>query len=184
VIVMPNSSVESCTVKRISHCRPLMLKRLSAGGAGPAARSAGRASAGSDRGGADEGRPASANDTMLHADGAPSQPLCHIFRRRAILTRDREPDHLAAQMAHIDGAVVAERGPVSFPRAIILWCSARRSTARSTSCRPTSMPGSPSTMNDGPIRAAGASASPRCRPCLTRCPWRRRRSWLLDNGDA
>src|SRR5436853_5410491 len=28
VIVMPNSNVEICTVKRISHCRALMLNRL------------------------------------------------------------------------------------------------------------------------------------------------------------
>ena len=33
-----------------------------------------------------------------------------------------------------------------------------------------------------PIRAAGASARPRCRPSLTRSPWRRRNSWLLDHG--
>src|SRR5229473_6184937 len=95
VIVMPNSSVESCTVRRISHCRPLMLKRLSAGGAGPAARSANRAAARSERRSAEDGRPASATDTMLHAYGAPSQPLCRIFRRSAILTRDRGPDHRA-----------------------------------------------------------------------------------------
>ena len=80
VIVMPNRRVESWTVRRISHCRPLMLKRLSAG-------------AGSDRRSAEEGRPESANDKTLHAYGAPSQPLCCIFRRRAILTRDRRPDH-------------------------------------------------------------------------------------------
>ena len=31
-----------------------------------------------------------------------------------------------------------------------------------------------------PIRAAGASARPRCRPFLTRSHWRRRNSWPLD----
>ena len=60
--------------------------------------------------------------------------------------------------------------------------SARRSIARSTSCRPTSMPGSQSTMNGGLIRVAGASARPRCRPSLTRSPWRRRNSWRHDDG--
>src|SRR5215470_5713490 len=38
------------------------------------------------------------------------------------------------------------------------WRSAKRSTARSTSCRPTLMRGSPDTTSNGPIRAAGASA--------------------------
>src|SRR5436190_9414693 len=64
VIVMPNNSVESCTVTRISHCRPLMLMRLTA-------RSADRAGARSDRRSAEDGRPASATDKMLHAYRAP-----------------------------------------------------------------------------------------------------------------
>jgi transposase InsO family protein len=50
----------------------------------------------------------------------------------------------------------------------------KRSIARSTSCRPTSMRGSPNTTSSGRIRAAGASARRRCRPFLTRFPWRRR----------
>ena len=53
--------------------------------------------------------------------------------------------------------------------------SARRSIARSTSCRPTSTPGSANTTRRGPIRAAGASARRRCRPSLTQCRWRRRK---------
>jgi transposase len=61
------------------------------------------------------------------------------------------------------------------------WHSAKRSTRRSTSYRPTSMPGSPNIMSGGPIRADGASARPRCRPCLTRFRWRRRKSCLLDD---
>src|SRR4249919_2287145 len=56
VIVMPNSRVESCTVRRISHCRPLMLKRLSAGaGAGLGGGPEAPAGANSDRGKAREG---------------------------------------------------------------------------------------------------------------------------------
>src|ERR1700726_2419503 len=60
--------------------------------------------------------------------------------------------------------------------------SARRSTGRSTSCRPTSMPGLSNTTSNGRIRAAGASARRRCRPSLTRFPWRRRNSWRHDHG--
>src|SRR6516165_3897388 len=61
------------------------------------------------------------------------------------------------------------------------WRSARRSIAPSTSCRPTLMPGSPNTTSNAPIKAAGASARPRCRPFLTRCHWRRRNSWRHDH---
>src|SRR6516165_946865 len=59
--------------------------------------------------------------------------------------------------------------------------SARRSTAASTSCRLTSMPGWSSTTICGLIKAAGASARPRCRLFLTHYHWRRRNSWLLDH---
>src|SRR6516164_1504283 len=59
--------------------------------------------------------------------------------------------------------------------------SARRSTAASTSCRLTSMPGWLSTTICGLIKAAGASARPRCRLFLTHYHWRRRNSWLLDH---
>jgi transposase InsO family protein len=34
----------------------------------------------------------------------------------------------------------------------------------------------------GPIRAAGASARPRCRPFLTRSHWQRKNSWPHDHG--
>src|SRR6476619_6440644 len=51
------------------------------------------------------------------------------------------------------------------------WRSARRSTRRLTSCRPTSMPGSPNTICGVLTRAAGASERLRCRPCLTPYPW-------------
>ena len=57
------------------------------------------------------------------------------------------------------------------------WHSARRSTGRSMSCRPTWMPGSSNTISNGLIRAAGVSARPRCTPFLTRSLWRRRNSW-------
>jgi len=43
------------------------------------------------------------------------------------------------------------------------------------------MPGSPNTMNRALTGAAGVSERPRCRPFLTRCLWRRRRSWLPDD---
>ena len=52
--------------------------------------------------------------------------------------------------------------------------SARRSTGRSTSCKPTLTLGSPNTISSGHIKAAGALARPRCRPSLTRSPWQRR----------
>src|ERR1051325_6861432 len=44
------------------------------------------------------------------------------------------------------------------------------------------MPGSPITTSSARIRAAGASARPRCRPSLTRSHWRRRNSWPLDDA--
>jgi len=58
--------------------------------------------------------------------------------------------------------------------------SAKRSIAASTSCRLISMPGWSSTTICGLIKAAGASARPRCRLFLTHCHWPRRNSWLLD----
>ena len=47
------------------------------------------------------------------------------------------------------------------------WHSARRSIGRSTSCRPTSTPGSPTTTAAGLTRAGGATARRRYRPSLT-----------------
>ena len=46
----------------------------------------------------------------------------------------------------------------------------KRSTARSLSCRKTSMPGSGPITRSGRIRAAGVLVRPRCRPSLTQCP--------------
>src|SRR6516164_2497649 len=60
--------------------------------------------------------------------------------------------------------------------------SARRSTTRSTSCRPTSTPGWSTTITGDRIRAAGASARPQCRPFLTRSLWQRRKLWRHDDG--
>jgi transposase InsO family protein len=40
---------------------------------------------------------------------------------------------------------------------------------------------SSNTTSAGPMRAAGASARPRCTLFLTRSPWRRRNSWLPDH---
>src|SRR6516164_11115061 len=62
------------------------------------------------------------------------------------------------------------------------WRSVKRSITPSTSCRPTLMLGSPNTTTTAPIRAAGASARPRCRPFLTRYHWQRRNSWPHDHG--
>ena len=49
------------------------------------------------------------------------------------------------------------------------WPSARRSIARSPSCRPTSTAGSEPTMRRGLTREDGASAKPPCTPSLTPC---------------
>jgi hypothetical protein len=65
VIVMPNSRVESCTVRRISHCRPLMLKRLSEAGAGFGGGPEAAAGANSDCCSARDERGTSATDKML-----------------------------------------------------------------------------------------------------------------------
>jgi hypothetical protein len=61
--------------------------------------------------------------------------------------------------------------------------SARRSMGRSPSCRPLSTPGSAATMNSDPIKADGASAKPRSRPCLTssRSPGKNDRCLIPSN---
>jgi transposase InsO family protein len=64
---------------------------------------------------------------------------------------------------------------------VLPWRSGRRFTAPSMSCRPISIAGLPSTTSGGRIKAAGASAKPRCRPFLTRFPWLRRNSWRHDD---
>jgi hypothetical protein len=61
------------------------------------------------------------------------------------------------------------------------WRSAKRSTVPLRSCRPISIPGSSTTTSGGHIRAAGASARPRCKPFLTHSLWRRRNSWQHDD---
>ena len=81
------------------------------------------------------------------------------------------------------------RRPMAFASASIAlywtsstgWPSARRSTGRSTSCRPISTLGSSNTISDDLTRAAGASARHRCRPFLTRSLWQWRNSWPLDH---
>src|ERR1700741_403437 len=81
------------------------------------------------------------------------------------------------------------RKPTAFASASIVlsWTSstelrsARRSIWRSRSCRTISTSGSSTTMSSAPIRAAGASVRPRCRPSLTQSHWRRRNSWPLDH---
>ena len=91
-------------------------------------------------------------------------PLCrHAERGGADLSADRHRSHRLG-------------------RVLSGWRSARRSTARSTNCRPTSMPGLSKTTSNGRIRAAGASARRRSRPSSTRFPWPRRNSWRHDHG--
>src|SRR5689334_22081448 len=60
------------------------------------------------------------------------------------------------------------------------WPSARRSTGRSRSCRPTSILGFSTTTSSDLIKAVGASARLRWRPSLTLSLWQRRRSWPRD----
>jgi hypothetical protein len=70
---------------------------------------------------------------------------------------------------------IAERFPKTILNEFYRVPFASGSTARSTSCRRTSTPGSKATTRNGRTRAAGASARPLCRPSLTQdpSPWRK-----------
>src|SRR5262249_43390174 len=57
----------------------------------------------------------------------------------------------------------------------------KRFITRSMSCRSISTLGWSNTTIVDRIKAAGASAKPRCRPFLTPSHWRRRNSWPLDH---
>src|SRR5205807_5287685 len=64
------------------------------------------------------------------------------------------------------------------------WRSANASTVVSSSCRPTSMPGSPGTTNSDHIRGAGATARRQCKPSLTPSHSPGRNRWPPDVGQT
>src|SRR6476619_5561428 len=66
----------------------------------------------------------------------------------------------------------------------IRWRSANASTPASSSCRPTSMPGSPGTTNSDHIRGAGATAKRQCKPSLTPSHSPGRNHWPPDVGQT
>src|ERR1700758_3810349 len=129
-----------------------------------------------------------------HVTSSGSQPrVCRRPARTFVLPTPRVPDGLT--IARFPKEAADTRAPKSSCRITASASastapsstsstgspSARRSTRRSTSCRPTSTPGSSTTTSGDPIRAAGASAKPRCRPSLTQSHSRRRNSWPLDH---
>src|SRR5437870_13072261 len=69
-------------------------------------------------------------------------------------------------------------------RSSIRWRSANASTPASSSCRLTSMPGSPGTTNSDPIRGAGATARRQCKPSLTPSHSPGRNHWPPDVGQT
>src|SRR6476620_10843994 len=66
----------------------------------------------------------------------------------------------------------------------IRWRSANASTPASSSCRPTSMPGSLGTTNSDHIRGAGATARRQCKPSLTPSHSPGRNHWPPDVGQT
>src|SRR5580692_11768391 len=69
-------------------------------------------------------------------------------------------------------------------RSSIRWRSANASTPASSSCRLTSIPGSPGTTNSDHIRGAGATAKRQCRPSLTLSHSPGRNHWPHDVGQT
>src|SRR6266566_4399552 len=69
-------------------------------------------------------------------------------------------------------------------RSSIRWRSANASTPASSSCRLTSMPGSPGTTNSDHIRGAGATARRQCKPSLTPSHSPGRNHWPPDVGQT
>src|SRR6202048_1995791 len=67
-------------------------------------------------------------------------------------------------------------------RSSIRWRSANASTPASSSCRLTSIPGSPGTTNSDHIRGAGATARRQCKPSLTPSHSPGRNHWPPDVG--
>src|SRR4029077_4382847 len=67
-------------------------------------------------------------------------------------------------------------------RSCIRWRSANASTPASSSCRLTSIPGSPGTTNSDHIRGAGATAKRQCKPSLTPSHSPGRNPWPHDVG--
>src|SRR4029077_12602338 len=69
-------------------------------------------------------------------------------------------------------------------RSSIRWRSANASTPASSSCRLTSIPGSPGTTNSDHIRGAGATAKRQCKPSLTLSHSPGRNHWPHDVGQT
>src|SRR4051812_48148829 len=69
-------------------------------------------------------------------------------------------------------------------RSSIRWRSANASTPASSSCRLTSIPGSPGTTNSDHIRGAGATAKRQCKPSLTPSHSPGRNHWPHDVGQT
>jgi hypothetical protein len=69
-------------------------------------------------------------------------------------------------------------------RSSIRWRSANASTPASSSCRLTSMSGSPGTTNSGHIRGAGATARRQCKPSLAPSHSPGRNHWPPDVGQT
>src|SRR6476661_7746617 len=69
-------------------------------------------------------------------------------------------------------------------RSSIRWRSANGSTPASSSCRLTSIPGSPGTTNSDYIRGAGVMARRQCKPSLTPSHSPGRNQWPPDVGQT
>src|SRR6185312_4449923 len=69
-------------------------------------------------------------------------------------------------------------------RSSIRWRSANASTPASSSCRLTSIPGSPGTTNSDHIRGAGVTARRQCKPSLTPSHSPGRNQWPPDVGQT
>src|SRR6476620_4106683 len=69
-------------------------------------------------------------------------------------------------------------------RSSIRWRSANGSTPASSSCRLTSIPGSPGTTNSDYIRGAGVTARRQCKPSLTPSHSPGRNQWPPDVGQT
>src|SRR6478736_2303939 len=69
-------------------------------------------------------------------------------------------------------------------RSSIRWRSANASTPASSSCRLTSIPGSPGTTNSDYIRGAGVTARRQCKPSLTPSHSPGRNQWPPDVGQT
>src|SRR6516165_350835 len=129
-----------------------------------------------------------------HVTSSGSQPrVCRRPARTLVLPTPRVPDGLTITRFLEEAADT--RAPKSSCRIMASasafiapsWTSftgsrsAKRSITRSTSCRPISTPGWSNTTIADHIRGAGALATLRCRPFLTRSHWQRTSSWRHDH---